>query len=69
MKPKQKPRGRPFVRGFDERRHFLTRLDCQKGYKAAPSRIRSRVRGLYKGRKIKPKGTRAEVWVPDEMPY
>jgi hypothetical protein len=30
--PKGKQRGKPFVLGFDPRRHPLTKQDCRKGY-------------------------------------
>ncbi len=51
-KTKGKPRGRPFQAGFDPRRKLLTTADRKRGYANAPSRIRSRIRGLYRGRKI-----------------
>jgi hypothetical protein len=38
-KVKGKPRGRPFQRGYDERRHTLTKQDCRKGYVSA-TRVR-----------------------------
>ena len=50
-----------FVKGFDPRRYILTRLDCQRGYHNAPSKIKARIRGLYKKGKWKgAKGGR--VW-------
>ena len=55
-KPKGKPRGRPFQAGFDERRKLLTKADRSKGFWNAPSRIRARIRGLYRGGKIVAKG-------------
>ena len=51
-KPKGKPRGKPFAKGYDPRRHLLTEADSKKGYAHAPSRIRSRIRSLYRGGKI-----------------
>lgn len=45
-----------FKRGFDPRRHLLTYADRALGYRRAPSRIRSRIRGLYKGGKIRRTG-------------
>ncbi len=56
MSDKAKPRGRPFVTGYDPRRRVLTRDDCKKGYANAPSRIKCRIRGMYRGKKIKRKG-------------
>lgn len=41
-----------FKKGFDARRKLLTREDRQRGYHNAPSRIKARIRGLYKGGKI-----------------
>ena len=41
-----------FVKGFDPRRKLLSRADRQRGYHNAPSRIKARIRGLYKGGKI-----------------
>lgn len=41
-------RGKPFKAGYDERRHYLTKSDRAKGYAAAPSRIKARIRGLYR---------------------
>lgn len=35
-------RGRPFVKGFDPRRHKLTREECQKGFWAAIESIVAR---------------------------
>lgn len=52
MPEKRKPRGRPFAPGFDARRHLLTAENRRKGYAAAPSRIKARIRGLYRGGKI-----------------
>ncbi len=62
--------GKPFQKGYDPRRHFLTRLDCQKGYRAAPSRIRSRIRSLYRGGKVGKKGGEGWAGAPtlDDMP-
>jgi hypothetical protein len=43
---KGKPRGRPFAKGEDPRRHPLTKANCRKGYLVAtqqakmPSRVR-----------------------------
>lgn len=45
-----------FVKGYDPRRKLLTRDDRARGYANAPSRIKARIRGLYKGGKIKRKG-------------
>lgn len=45
-----------FKPGYDPRRKLLTREDRQRGYKNAPSRIRARIRGLYRGGKIKKTG-------------
>lgn len=49
-------KGKPFVKGFDPRRRLLTQDDRRRGYANAPSRIKARIRGLYKGRKIKRTG-------------
>lgn len=49
----KKPNKGHFVKGFDPRRKILTRDDCKRGYENAPSRIRARIRGLYKGGKWK----------------
>jgi len=56
----RKPRGKPFVCGFDPRRHILTRSERQKGYFYAviaskiPSRmrahLRSKIRNYYQNR-------------------
>ncbi len=46
IKKKGKPRGRPFAKGYDPRRHPLTKENCRKGYFVAtqmarmPSRLR-----------------------------
>jgi hypothetical protein len=49
-----------FSKGFDPRRKILTTEDRKRGYHNAPSKIRARIRGLYKGGKWK---TRNEtVW-------
>ena len=56
MKPKAKPRGKPFARGFDARRKLLTRDDRARGYHNAPSRIKARIRGLYKAGRIVKRG-------------
>lgn len=53
---KGKPRGKPFVKGFDARRKLLSLDDCRRGYENAPRRIKNRIRGLYKGRKIQRRG-------------
>lgn len=45
-----------FVKGYDPRRKLLTAEDRKRGYENAPSRIRARIRGLYKGGKIVRKG-------------
>ena len=45
-----------FQKGYDPRRKILTREDRKRGYLNAPSKIRARIRGLYKGGKIKAKG-------------
>jgi hypothetical protein len=59
-KPKGKPRGRPFAKGFDSQRHVLSKNECRKGYEIAarlakmPSRtrswLRSKIRNYYLGR-------------------
>ena len=62
-----------FKKGFDARRKLLTREDRQRGYHNAPSRIRARIRGLYKGGKIKKTGETVyaeyESLPPDDMPF
>lgn len=45
-------RGKPFAKGFDPRRHLLTQAERRKGYAAAPSRIKSRIRSLYRAGRI-----------------
>jgi hypothetical protein len=51
---KSKQRGRPFRKGYDPRRHILTKLERQKGYIIAtqvckmPSRIRCWLRWKLK---------------------
>lgn len=45
-----------FKPGYDARRKILTREDRQRGYHNAPSKIRARIRGLYKGGRIKRSG-------------
>ncbi len=45
-----------FTKGYDARRKLLTREDRQRGYHNAPSKIRARIRGLYKAKKIVRKG-------------
>lgn len=50
------PRGKPFQKGYDPRRHLLTIADCKKGYRAAPSRIKSRIRSLYRAGRIQRTG-------------
>jgi hypothetical protein len=52
MSEKRKPRGRPFAPGFDARRHLLTAENRRKGYRMAPSQIKARIRGLYRGGRI-----------------
>jgi hypothetical protein len=42
-----------FKPGFDPRRKLFTRDDRARGYANAPSRIKARIRGLYKGGKWK----------------
>jgi hypothetical protein len=49
-----------FAKGFDPRRKILTREDRKRGYENAPSKIKARIRGLYKGSKIKKTGE--TVW-------
>ena len=50
MTKKGKPRGRPFAKGFDPRRHVLSKAECRKGYLIAtqlrpmPSRLRAWLR-------------------------
>ena len=46
-------KGKPFVKGFDPRRKLLTRADRKRGYANAPSRIKSRIRSLYRAGRIK----------------
>lgn len=67
-RPKGKPRGKPFAVGFDERRKVLSKAECAKGYANAPSRIKARVRGMYRGKKIVKKGPGAYL-APDDMPF
>lgn len=50
------PRGKPFDKGFDPRRHLLTDEDCRRGYANAPSRIRSWIRSLYRAGRIEKTG-------------
>lgn len=45
-----------FKKGYDPRRKLLTREDRQRGYHNAPRKIQCRIRGLYKGGKIKRTG-------------
>lgn len=45
-----------FKKGFDPRRKLLTQEERRKGFANAPSRIRARIRGLYRGKKIVKKG-------------
>jgi hypothetical protein len=45
-----------FKNGYDPRRKLLTQADRKRGYANAPSRIKARIRGLYKGGKIKRQG-------------
>lgn len=45
-----------FKKGYDERRKLLTQEDRRRGYENAPSKIKARIRGLYKGGKIKKTG-------------
>ena len=45
-----------FRKGFDPRRHLLTDEDSRKGYRNAPSRIKARIRGMYRGGKIRKTG-------------
>lgn len=59
-KPKGKPRGKPMAKGFDARRKILTQDDRRRGFANAPRKIQCRVRGLYKGGKIKRTGE--TVW-------
>ena len=56
MKPKGKPRGKPFASGFDPRRRLLTTEDRRKGYANAPSRIKARLRCLYRAGRIERRG-------------
>jgi hypothetical protein len=49
-----------FSKGFDPRRKILTTADRKRGYCNAPSKIKARIRGLYKGGRIKRKGE--TVW-------
>jgi hypothetical protein len=58
-----------FKKGHDPRRHVLSKAECKKGYAAAPSRIRSRIRSMYRGKKIKKTGPGAYVGPDDtEIP-
>ncbi len=41
-----------FKKGFDARRHLLNHEDRVKGYRNAPSRIKSRIRSLYRAGRI-----------------
>lgn len=50
------PNSGSFKKGYDPRRRLLTQEDRAKGYANAPSRIKARIRGLYKGGKIVKKG-------------
>jgi hypothetical protein len=45
-----------FRKGFDARRKLLTQDDRRRGYANAPSRIKARIRGLYKGGRIMRRG-------------
>jgi hypothetical protein len=45
-----------FKKGYDERRKLLTQADRKRGYHNAPSKIKARIRGLYKGGRIKKAG-------------
>ncbi len=45
-----------FKVGYDPRRKILTREDRVRGYCNAPSKIKARIRGLYKGGRIKRQG-------------
>lgn len=45
-----------FSKGYDPRRYLLTQADRKRGYENAPRRIKNRIRGLYKGGKIKRTG-------------
>ena len=62
------PRGRPFAKGYDPRRHVLSKEELRKGYSNAPQRIKVRIRGMYRGGKVVTKGPGA--FVPESgMPY
>lgn len=41
-----------FRRGFDPRRHLLNNAERSKGYHNAPSRIKARIRCLYRAGRI-----------------
>ena len=45
-----------FVKGYDPRRKLLTQADRKRGYENAPRKIKNRIRGLYKGGRIRRKG-------------
>jgi len=45
-----------FRKGYDPRRKLLTQEDRRRGYANAPSRIKARIRCLYRGGKIVKKG-------------
>jgi hypothetical protein len=70
MKQRGKPRGRPFARGYDARRHLLTRAECKKGFAVlmeliaagrVPSRVASAIRSkMRRQRQAGPRGR--TVW-------
>ncbi len=70
--PRKGERGGPnpggFRKGHDPRRKVLSKDECRKGYAAAPSWIKARIRGMYRGGKIVKKGPGAYL-APDEMPF
>jgi hypothetical protein len=45
---KRKANSGSFKPGFDPRRHVLSQDERRLGYRNAPSRIRSRIRSLYR---------------------
>jgi hypothetical protein len=47
-KIKRKANSGSFKPGFDRRRHCLTQDERRRGYRNAPSRIKSRIRSLYR---------------------
>jgi hypothetical protein len=61
MKQRGKPRGRPFRKGYDARRHLLTRAECRKGFAVlleliaagkVPSRVAAAIRKKMRQQRI-----------------